>query len=344
MIVSCSIVERGGDVGRHSRNISRRLAFAVYCLTSCVAYAAADRFGYDPGGRLIQRVDDQGRGTDYVYDPAGNIMQVTAPGQALPPSIISGPLSDQRRNEVRQVSVGGSGLAGVSIRTSHPSVIVTNLVSTATAASFRLAVSKAAPLGTQQLIFQTATGSATLSFNVLPALSFAFLPEPISVAPDNIARKVSLFMSEPLLEASTFGLITLSSTIAKLSVSQISLAPGQTQADLGIIGVAQGTTVLRLGGERFHEPVDSLVFVNPGQGTVLGLSKSVGVSRGMPTYLAPTSMAAASAIGIVRGTSSYASPSAIWNSTAIGIVRGASWHVSATTNPLVAPLVGINRP
>lgn len=352
-------------MGRSLCVVSRTLAVALVVLVASSAQAAADRFDYDPAGRLIRRIDDQSRGTDYVHDPAGNVLQVGAPGQALPPLITSGPLSDQRRNEVRQVAVGGSGLAGVSIKTSHPGVIVIGLVATATAASFRLAVSNLVPLGRQDLNFQTASGSVTLSFNVLPALGFVFVPEPISIAPDNIARKVSLFMSEPLLEARTFGLMTMSPVIAKPTITQINFAPGQTQADLGVIGVSQGTTVLRLSDSRLNEPVESMVFVNPGQATPMRLSKSVGVSRGLPGYVSPTSMTASAVVGIARGgpwnsassaiTSSggigivraipwYASSSAIWNSSSVGIVRGTPWYASATTNPLVAPLVGIARP
>ncbi len=358
----------------------------VCCLSAGAVHAAADRFDYDPAGRLIRRIDDQSRGTDYVYDPAGNVLQVGAPGQALPPSITSGPLPDQRRNEVRQVSVGGSGLAGVSIKTSHPGIVVTGLVVTATAASFRLWVSNQVPLGRQEVVFQNSAGSVSLPFNVLPAVGFTFVPEPISVAPDNIARKFSLQLSEPFADAKTFGLATLSSGIAKPSAAQISFAPGQTQANLGIIGITQGTTLLRLYNTGLNEPVESLVYVGSGLADLMRLGTAVGVSRGLPTYLSPTSMAStsyvgisravpwyaspgamanSSAVGISRGTPWYASSSATWNSTAIGIargtpwymspdarsnsgtvgiVRGTPWYISATTNPLVAPLVGIARP
>lgn len=373
-------------MGEFSRNISRRLVVVVFCLSAGAVHAAADRFDYDSAGRLIRRIDDQSRGTDYLYDPAGNVLQVTGPAQAVPPTIASGPLADQRRNDARQVSVGGTGLGGVVIRTSHPGIIISQLTSTATAASFRLAVSNQVPLGRQELVFQNSAGSIALPFNVLPAVGFTFVPEPISVAPDNIARKFSVQMSEPFADAKTFSLATLSSGIAKPKSSQISFAPGQMQADLGIIGITQGTTLLRLYNTGLNEPVESLVYVGSGLADLVRLGNAVGVSRGLPTYLSPTSMAStsyvgisrgiswyaspgamtnSSAIGIARGTPWYASSSATWNSSAIGIargtpwymspaansnsgtvgiVRGTPWYISATTNPLVAPLVGIARP
>lgn len=373
-------------MGRYPRRTARLLAVALVGLSACGAQAAADRFDYDASGRLIRRVDDQSRGTDYVYDPAGNVLQVTAAGQVPPPQITSGSLADQRRNDVRQVAVTGSGLAGVSIRTSHPGIAISQVAQSATVINFRLAVSNQVPLGPQQLTFQGAAGSVSLSFNVLPALAFVFVPEPISVAPDNIARKVSVLISEPFTDAKTFSLSTLSPAIAKPKAGQVSFVAGATAADIGVIGVTQGVTLLRLSGSSINEPVESMVFVNPGQADLLRLGKAVGVSRGLPTYLSPTSTLSSSgigisrgapwytsssatwntapvgvvrgtpwyasasaiwnaaAVGIVRGTPWFASSSATWNATAVGVVRGTPWYVSATTNPLVAPLVGITRP
>lgn len=341
------------------------MAVALIACTSCVVQAAADRFDYDAGGRLIRRVDDQNRGTDYLYDPAGNVLQVTAPAQALPPSITSGPLGDQRRNDVRQLAVGGTGLAGVVIKTSHPEIVVSNVAQSATAINFRLAVSNLAPLGPQQLTFQGAAGSVNLPFNVLPARSIAFVPEPISIAPDNIARKVSLVVGEPFAEARTFSLSTHSPAIAKPSVTQISLPAGQTQANLGVIGVAQGTTLLRFNNSGLNEPVESLVFVSPGAanpsyfGAPVGISKGVpwsvsptahalsgpvGIAKGVPWSVSPTAHALSGPVGIAKGLPWSVSPTALAVSGAIGIAKGIPWSVSANAGPVIAPLVGIVKP
>lgn len=295
----------------------------VFSVPACAVHAAADRFDYDSAGRLIRRIDDQSRGTDYVYDPAGNVVQVTGPGQVQAPSIASGPLGDQRRNEVRTVSVSGTGLAGVSIRVGNSNVIISNVISSASAASFRLAVTHKAPLGAQELVFQTAAGTVALQFNVVPALGMVFVPTPIGVPPDNIGRKVPLLLSEPLVDSRIYNLTTLTPAIARPNVAQFSLAPGQIQVDVGIIGVKQGATALRLSGPSLYEAVETLVFVGAGLDSRLQISGPVGVMRATPVLAPANSLTASGGIGVVRGT---------------------SWGVSASVNPFVAPLVGITRP
>lgn len=345
--------------------VSRTLAVALTGFIACVVHAAADRFDYDSAGRLIRRVDDQSRGTDYVYDPVGNVLQVTAPGQALPPSITSGPLADQRRNDIRQVAVGGTGLAGVVVKTSHPGIAVSHVTQSATAINFRLAVSHQVPLGPQQLSFQAAAGSVSLPFNVLPAVAFAFVPEPISVAPDNIARKFALVVGEPFSETKIFSLSTLSPAIAKPNSTQINLLAGQTQVDLGVIGVAQGTTLLRVNNTGLNEPIESIVFVSPGAadrsffGASVGISKGVpwsvspsthtlsgpiGIAKGVPWSVSPTAHAYSGLVGIAKGLPWSASPTALTVSGAIGIAKGVPWSVSANAGPVIAPLVGIVKP
>lgn len=313
------------------------------CLSACAAHAAADRFDYDPAGRLIRRIDDQSRGTDYLYDPAGNMLQVGAPGQALPPSITSGLLPDQRRNEVRQLAVGGSGLAGVSIKTSHPGIVVSHVVQSATTVGFRLAVSNQTPLGSQQLTFQGASGSVSLPFNVILGVVFAVVPEPISVAPDNIARKFSLFISEPYAEAKTFSLSTISPNIAKLSVTQINLAAGQIQANLGVIGVAQGTTLLRVSNTGLNEPMESIVFVGDGGANRLVSARSVAITRTLPWLIAP-SITAGLSVGIVRGQPGVtASAAGTATGAKIGIVRGTPAISASAAGTTVASNVAIIR-
>lgn len=322
----------------------QNLAVALVACPACVAHGAADRFDYDSAGRLIRRVDDQSRGTDYVYDPAGNVMQVTISGQARPPSITSGPLADQRRNDVRQIAVGGTGLAGLAIKASHLGIAVSNVAQSATAISFRLAVSHQVPLGPQQLIFQGAAGTVSMPFNVLPAVAFAFVPEPISVAPDNIARKFSLVVGEPFAEAKTFSLSTLSSVIAKTSATQISLPAGQTEASLSVIGVAQGNTLLRVNNSGLNEPIESIVFVGPGASDRSFFGMPVGISKGVPWSASPTTHVLSGPIGIAKGVPWSISPTTQALSGPIGIAKGVPWSVSANAGPVIAPLVGIVKP
>jgi YD repeat-containing protein len=343
----------------------QNLAVALIACASCVVQAAADRFDYDAGGRLIRRVDDQNRGTDYYYDPVGNVLQVTAPAQALPPAITSGSLADQRQNEVRQITLGGTGLAGVLIKTSHPGIAVSAVVQSATAMNFRLGVSYQVPVGPQHLTLTSSSGSVTVPFNVLPPIGFAIVPEPISVAPDNIARKFSLVVGEPFAEAKTFSLSTLSPGVAKPSATQISLPAGQTQANLGVIGVALGTTLLRVNNAGFNEPIESLVFVSPGAadrssfGVPVGISKGVpwsvsptthalsgpiGIAKGLPWSVSPTNQTYSGPVGVAKGLPWSVSPTTLALSGPIGIAKGTPWSVSPNAGPVVAPLVGIVKP
>lgn len=348
-------------VPRHLKN----LAVALIACPACVAQAAADRFDYDAAGRLIRRVDDQNRGTNYVYDPAGNILQVTAPAQALPPAITSGPLADQRQNEVKQIALGGTGLAGVLIKTSHPGIAVSGVVQSAMAMNFRLSVSYQVPLGPQHLTLTSSSGSVTVPFSVLPPIGFAIVPEPISVAPDNIARKFSLVAGEPFAEAKTFSLSTLSPTIAKPSITQINLPAGQTQVNLGVIGVAQGTTLLRVNNTGLNEPIESLVFVSPGAanptyfGAPVGISKGVpwsvsptthalsgpiGIAKGLPWSVSPTTQTYSGPVGVAKGLPWSVSPTTLALSGQVGIAKGIPWSVSPNAGPVIAPLVGIVKP
>jgi len=51
--------------------------------------AGEERYDYDALGRLVRVIDEQGRVTEYVYDAAGNILQVivSGTGSAQPPAV-----------------------------------------------------------------------------------------------------------------------------------------------------------------------------------------------------------------------------------------------------------------
>lgn len=302
--------------------------------------AATDRYDYDALGRVIQRVDDQARSTDYVYDPVGNLLKVSTPDTVQPLAITSGPIGDQRRNEIRQIAVSGTGLAGVTIRTSHPGISISQLTQSATSASFRLAVSNLVPLGPHVLTFAGPGGAAQLPFNVLPAIAFVLMPQPVGIAPDNVARKVSLYVTDPLPATRTFTLSILPSTVAKTDVTQVTFLAGQSQAGFGVIGLAEGTALLRLSDPGLVDPLEFMVFVSAQQ---LVNSPRVGTSRGLPVYTSPTALVSSTGVGLVR-TVPWSYTNGVMDSSAIGLVRGPSWRVAPTVNPLVAPLVGIVRP
>lgn len=54
--------------------ITTFLLCVLFLVAGTVASAAQEKFDYDPLGRLVRVVDEQGRVTNYVYDPAGNLL------------------------------------------------------------------------------------------------------------------------------------------------------------------------------------------------------------------------------------------------------------------------------
>ena len=76
------------------------LVLGLLCATA-VVYAAQERYDYDALGRLIRVIDEAGRVTEYVYDPAGNILQVVTGASAQAPSVASTTPSALRRGETK---------------------------------------------------------------------------------------------------------------------------------------------------------------------------------------------------------------------------------------------------
>lgn len=317
---------------------------ALLALLSNAGWAAAERYDYDLAGRLVRRVDEQSKSTDYVYDPAGNITQVGAPTPAQPPVITSGALGDFYRNDVRSVSVSGSNLAGVLVRASHAGLSISNLVQSNTAISFRLGVAVGVPLGVQTVIFSNSVGSAQVGLNVVEAPSFVFEPSPISLSPDGIARKYSLRLSSGYPDAKAVSLSTLAPGVARTKETQLNILAGQTLVDFGLVGLSNGTTTLRVGSASLLEPVEALVTVTPGGANRLYLTPGVGISKGLPWSTSPTNNAVSGSIGISKGTPWSSSPDNRAVSSAIGIAKGVPWSSAQFNGPVVAPLVGIQKP
>lgn len=326
--------------------------------------AAEQRYDYDPLGRLVRSVEGT-QANEYLYDPAGNLLQVTG-GAVLPPVITSGDLGDFRRNEFRQAAVSGSNLTGATIRPSHTGIHIDNVLASATAISFRVGVAPATPLGLHQLTFETAAGSASVGLNIVPGYAITFEPLPIAVPPDNQARKYTVRLSEPPAQNQTFSLSTYAPAIAKTKTNSVSFLAGQTTADIGVIGVATGGTTLRLSSASLVEPVETLVSVASGAGSQLVYSQPVGITRGVPWAIQndkPTNTFSKN-VGVMRFVPWAYAPDYITPSLPVGIVRGVPWSLPAQAetfsksvgivrgvpfalpaeNMVVSPLVGVTRP
>ena len=85
---------------------------AVACLVGAIGSAelnaGEERYDYDALGRLVRVIDEQGRVMQYVYDAAGNILQVITGGTAQPPAVTSINPTSIVRGETKQVSITGS--------------------------------------------------------------------------------------------------------------------------------------------------------------------------------------------------------------------------------------------
>src|SRR3954470_13160742 len=73
------------------RGLAQLLVAACVALGALPSHAPAaqERYDYDALGRLIRVIDEQGRVTQYVYDAAGNILQVITGGTAQAPTVTS---------------------------------------------------------------------------------------------------------------------------------------------------------------------------------------------------------------------------------------------------------------
>lgn len=308
-------------------------------------HAATDRYDYDALGRLIRRIDDQNRTTDYNYDAAGNITHVSGGGMVEPLTVTTTTLGDLRQNETRQFSISGTGLIGVNLRTADPRIAVSEVVVSADAIFFRLSVAANAPLGAQAIFVENSSGSVAVSLNVVPVLAFLIAPTPITVPPDGIARRFTLQLSEPLAEAMSFSLSTLSPTIAKPNSTLLNLAPGQAQADLGVIGLTQGVTVLRLRSADLLQAIESLVFVSPGAANPANYSNRVVVLRGYPWGSAGINGFgnAVSSIVVHRGAFPWILAPAGSDSVALRIQRWVPWTEKASNALMLSPFVRVVR-
>jgi hypothetical protein len=321
-----------------------RFAHAVSILLLSLAagtsLAAEQSYDYDALGRLVRSVGD-GQANEYLYDPAGNLLQVTN-GTALPPTISSDDLGDFRRNEFRHVAVSGGNLVGATIRSPHQGIVLSNVVTSATAINFRVAISATTPLGVHQLFIETAAGSASAAMNVVPGMAVSFEPMPVAVPPDNQARRFTVRLSEPATQALSFSLSTSSPSIAKTTASQVSFAVGQIVADIGVIGVTAGNAVLSLSHPSLVEAGEAVVTVRTGAGSQFYYSVPVGITRGVPWTVAPNTHTFSPAVGITRGVPWPDVANRYTVSKSVGIIRGGTWLNSSEKLTLSKP-VGIVR-
>jgi len=219
----------------------------VLLLLASVGFALANeqRYDYDALGRLVLSISGAAS-TEYVYDPAGNLLEVKGAATTNPvvtsvtPSVI-------RRGSTALVRIVGTGFSNATVTAPATGFTLSGQKILATSIEFTLAADADAPLGPQVFTLSNASGSATATITTNPKLPLlAVVPLPLAVAPDNVARSFSITLSNTDTVSHTVNLATFNVAIAKVSPATLSIAPGQTSVLASITGVSGGSTTLTL--------------------------------------------------------------------------------------------------
>jgi YD repeat-containing protein len=310
--------------------------------------ADAAQYDYDQLGRLIRSIDG-GRVTEYVYDPAGNLLQVITGGSSAAPVVSASSPGVIRRNQSLQIQISGSGLGGVSVSSDDPAIVFTGLTVSATSVSFRMLAFNGARLGTHALSLRNAAGTASVPFEVLPAIDFTFGPVPIAIPPDGIARRYTIDASIGDSQPLTLTVSSLNTAIARPGTTTISLAAGATQATGTVIGVVEGVTKLRFTAPTLIDAIEIQVGVtNEFAAAAVARSRPVGLVKGDPTIPAADtpSRALASLVGLVKGdplVPAADTPSQAL-APAVGLVKGdPTVPAGNTPSSVLSPVVGVTK-
>lgn len=288
--------------GRLSK-LAGRLVLSVVLTVSCFsATAGEERYDYDALGRLVRVIDEQGRVTEYVYDAAGNILQVITGAAAEAPTVSAITPSAIRRGEAKQIQITGSGLTGVVLGTNDPELDVSNLARTATQLTFTLAASLAALLGPRPLTLRNAAGSATATITVDPALPQVLVdPTPLAIAPDNIPRQFTIRLSNPDNIAHTIALSASNKNVI-VSPASVTIAAGQTEAQANITGVSAGQSTLTLASASLGTTLVPVFVTGEFSGISTSFSRLLGVVLPSPQPSTQITPVASRLLGVLVGS------------------------------------------
>jgi len=223
-------------------------AWLVLLLLGIVGLAVANeqRYDYDALGRLVRSIDGV-NATEYVYDAAGNLLEVKNAGAATAPIVTSVTPASLRRGSTAAIRIDGSGFSSATVTAPVTGFVLSGQKVLPTSIEFNLVVAADAPVGAQIFTVSNAAGNATASITIdaaLPVLSVA--PLPLAVAPDNVPRSFSISLSNADSVAHTVNLSTANAAIATVSPASLVIAPGQTSVLASLTGVFGGSTTLSL--------------------------------------------------------------------------------------------------
>jgi YD repeat-containing protein len=227
-----------------------RILLAVACvLLAFSAAAGTERYDYDPLGRLIRYVDSDGQVTEYIYDAAGNLLEVRRAGtaQQLAPTIQSVTPAATRAGETIQVLVTGANLIGARLISPDSRITVGRVQATATTLGFAAAAAADAPVGTHAFTLTNGGGVASFAFSITPPLPrLQASPNPLALPPDGVERQLSIRLSNADTIAHAISLASSDSSVLSVAPPSLLFAPGVTEAFATIRGVAAGNATLGL--------------------------------------------------------------------------------------------------
>jgi len=227
-------------------------------------------------------IDEQGRVTEYVYDAAGNILQVivSGAGSAQPPSVTGYSPTSVRRGETVSFQINGTNLTGARVSTADPGLDISGLQASATQITFSLAVLAGAALGTHAINISNAGGGASVQLTVNPVLpKLGMSPLPIAVPPTGAARSFFVTLSSPDSIAHVVTLASSNPSIVTVSPTSVTFAAGETEKLVGVTGHAPGNAAINVSAPGLA-PTSVPVFVTADfTGITTSRAPLVGVVR-----------------------------------------------------------------
>lgn len=274
---------------------------------AAAGFAAQDRYEYDAAGRLVRHVDGQDRVIEYRYDPPGNLVSVQANTvDALRPRLNSLAPAVVRRDSAQAVVLGGERLQNGTLVASHPGLRLSGVQGGSDRIDAQLAVAADVPVGAHTLRYSNSVGSAEIALQVAPALPTINLePSPLALPPDGVTRQVVLRLSHADTVAHTVTISSSDATRGTVSPASLTLAAGQTSAQVSVTPKAAGFFTLSIGSSTLV-PASVPVFVTADfRGVNTSHAQPVGVRVGEATGPAPRTaqgLFGANGVGVTVGS------------------------------------------
>ena len=327
-------------------------ALGVLCLSLSgvipESQAGQERYEYDPIGRLIRYLDTNNQVTEYTYDAAGNILSVVNGGAAsgYVPSLTSVTPNFIRRGEVKSIALAGQRLQVGTLQTSDAALDLGNVRQTATQILADLTAGATVPIGPQTLTFANAEGSASVGITVGPQLPIMSVePSPLALPPDNLSHNITLRLSSADVMSHQIAISSSDVTKATVSPASVTLAAGQTSAQLSVTSKTAGFVNLVLTSATLGT-VSVPVFITAdfrGVNTSQALPVGIVVGDAQPPVAASTAIGTfiSSRVGISVGSViTDIVPQALpVGSSGTLVIRGA--NIPATAQVSVQPAIGL---